>query len=257
MDDPNGVQKKPIPNIIDKSTMRQMTLALSGQNNLASSRNHTDSQTTIHKLFNKWSTSKQLTNTVTKLQHLQVRHNLRIEKVKAHANIEGNEIADTLAKEATKYSRQTQNEAGLNKAIIKTRLQSWLKEKNIEQLKKKNYNTFTTAIITKIYREYGKLYFTNKQTMRQMTLALSGQNNLASSRNHEDKKVNPNCELCGVKENSEHVIIVCPRLDELKHKLGYKKRTINMEVYGEDSLNLPKLTKLITKSGIFREEQNE
>ena len=57
-----------------------------------------------------------------------------------------------------------------------------------------------------------------------MTLALSGQNNLASSRNHKDKKVNPNCELCGVKENSEHVIIVCPRLDELKHKLGYKKK---------------------------------
>ena len=98
---------------------------------------------TIHKLFNKWSTSKQLTNTVTKLQCLQAqaRHNLRIEKVKAHANIEGNEIADTLAKEATKDSRQTQNEAGLNKAIIKARLQSWLKEKNTEQLIKKNYNT--------------------------------------------------------------------------------------------------------------------
>ena len=98
---------------------------------------------TIHKLSNKWSTSKQLTNTVTKLQCLQAqaRHNLRIEKVKAHANIEGNEIADTLAKEATKDSRQTQNEAGLNKAIIKARLQSWLKEKNTEQLIKKNYNT--------------------------------------------------------------------------------------------------------------------
>ena len=97
---------------------------------------YTDSQTTIHKLFNKWSTSKQLTNTVTKLQCLQAqaRHNLRIEKVKAHANIEVNEIADTLAKEATKDSRQTQNEVGLNKAIIKARLQSWLKEKNTEQL---------------------------------------------------------------------------------------------------------------------------
>ena len=43
----------------------------------------------------------------------------------------------------------------------------------------------------------------------------------------------------------------------MNSNIGYKKRTINMEVYGEDSLNLPKLTKLITKSGIFREEQNE
>ena len=27
-----------------------------------------------------------------------------------------------------------------------------------------------------------------------------------------------------------------------------------MEVYGEDCINLPKLTKLITKSGLFRED---
>ena len=94
-----------------------------------------DSQSTIHKLFNKGSTLKQLTRTVTKLKDLQTRHNLRIEKVKAHANIEGN---------------------------------------------------------------------------------------------HKDKAVNSNCEIFGVKENSENVIVVCPRLDELKQKLDYK--IINMEV---------------------------
>jgi hypothetical protein len=86
-----------------------------------------------------------------------------------------------------------------------------------------------------------------------MTLAPSGQNNLASSRNQRDNAINPNCDnICGIKENSEHVLIACPRLDKLKYRLDYN--TINMEVYGEDILNLPKLTKLIIKSGLFRDE---
>ena len=41
-------------------------------------------------------------------------------------------------------------------------------------------------------------------------------------------------------------------MDKLKYRLDYN--TINMEVYGEDILNLPKLTKLIMKSGLFRDE---
>ena len=86
--------------------------------------------------------------------------------------------------------------------------------------------------------------------LRELTLAISGQNNLAASKHHQDPKINPKCELCSVKENSEHVILYCPRLDEVRYRLNYQN--VVEEVYGDDNLDWNKFTKLIHKSKLYR-----
>ena len=52
-----------------------------------------------------------------------------------------------------------------------------------------------------------------------------------------------------VKENSEHVLLFCPNLDEAKQKLGY--HTIIEEIYGSETINLNKFIKLIKRSNRF------
>ena len=104
--------------------------------------------------------------------------------------------------------------------------------------------------MTKIDNDYGKLWITDKKTMRSLTLAISGQNNLNSSLSHRDPRENPNCQLCNEKQNSEHVLINCPDLEYLRYKLDYQN--IQQNIYEKDQkLDLGKLTALIKKSGLF------
>ena len=87
--------------------------------------------------------------------------------------------------------------------------------------------------------------------MRSLTLATSGQNNLNSPRAQRDPKIDPNCELCGVKQNSKHVLINCPHLDHIKHSIEYED--IESNIYDKkDTLDLTKFTKLVKKSGLFK-----
>jgi hypothetical protein len=91
---------------------------------------------------------------------------------------------------------------------------------------------------------------TNTRIKRgQAKLAISGQNNLASAQHKKDKKIDQNCTLCKVEENTEHVLLFCPDLDEAKHKLGYYPT--KEEIYGNETLNLNKLIKLIKRSNRF------
>ena len=104
--------------------------------------------------------------------------------------------------------------------------------------------------MTKLDNDYGKLWISDKTTMRSLTLAISGQNNLNSSLAHRDPKENPNCTLCNEKQNSEHVLINCPDLDHLRYKLDYQN--IQQNIYEKDQkLDFRKLTALIKKSGLF------
>jgi ribonuclease HI len=125
-----------------------------------------------------------------------------------NANIEENEKADQLAKEAARHSINTPNSIGLVKSQIH-----------------------------------------NKQLLKELTQAISGQNNLASSKHHQDNKINPNCDLCDTKENSEHVLLYCPKLDELRFRLNYTN--IKNEIYGEERLDWYKCTKLVNKCQRF------
>jgi hypothetical protein len=69
---------------------------------------------------------------------------------------------------------------------------------------------------------------------------------------HRDPKENPNCPICNEKQNTEHVIINCPDLDELRYKTDYQNIQQN-NIYDKDQkLDLGKLTALIKKSGLFK-----
>ena len=212
---------------------------------------HTDSSTTLRRLTRNFSNSKQLTETLRSIHELQRDNGVEKVKVKAHANIEGNERADQIAKQATANSKNTQNALGQTKSQITTKLKQQHKTGTIAELKTKNYSEFTTTIIGKIIRENTKLTIKNKETMRSLTLAISGQNNLGSALSHRDPSINPNCELCGERENSKHKLLNCPDLDHLRFTQEYQN--IKENIYNEDEpLELRKLTNVVTKSGLFK-----
>ena len=73
---------------------------------------------------------------------------------------------------------------------------------------------------------------------------------LNNSMAHRDPKINPNCSICNTKQTSEHMLVYCPDLDHLRHQLNY--RDIHDNIYGEQTLDLTKFTKLVTKSGLFK-----
>jgi len=212
---------------------------------------HTDSSTTLKRLTRSYSNSKQLTETIRSLHELQRDNGVEIVKVKAHANIEGNERADQIAKEATENSKDTQNTLGQTKSQITTKLKQQHKKRTLAELKTKNYSEFTKTTIGKIIKENTKLTIKNKETMRSLTLAISGQNNLRSALSHRDPSIKPNCELCGTKENSEHKLLHCPDLDQLRYNQEY--RNIKENIYNEEEpLELRKFTNVVTKSGLFK-----
>ena len=72
---------------------------------------------------------------------------------------------------------------------------------------------------------------------------------LAASRHHQDNEINPNCDLCDSKENSEHVLLYCPKLDELRFRLDYNN--ITNEIYGDEQLDWHKFAKLVKKCNLF------
>ena len=241
-------------NIINQAEMHAINvtakklydLNLSGQK----IRIHTDSQTTLTRLTRGYCNSKQLTETIENLQALQNLNEVEIVKVKVHANIPGNERADELAKEATNNSSNTKNFLYWTKTQITQGLADYYKSIAETKPIEKNYNNFTTAIMTKLDNDYGKLWIADKKTMRSLTLAISGQNNLNSSLAHRDPKENPNCPLCNKKQNSEHVLINCPDLEYLRYKLDYQN--IQQNIYENDQiLEFGKLTALIKKSDLF------
>ena len=238
----NQAELKAIEMVVDNILSRNIT-----ENNITIK---SDSQTTIDRLFGHLSSSKQLTTTIGKITALKQRNRVIFEKVKAHVNIEGNEIADALAKEAAQQSNNTSNKLGMIRSQIKNNTAIHLNNKTIKDIQDKKYNDFTTAVQTKLYKQYNTtIRIKDKKTLRQLTLAISGQNNLAAAQHKKDKKTNQNCTLCNVKENSEHVLLFCPDLDEAKHKLGYL--TIKEEIYGPETLKLNKFIKLIKRSNRF------
>ena len=133
---------------------------------------------------------------------------------------------------------------------MKSKLKENRKEA-IKDLEARNYSPFTTAITRKIIKDNIRIHNRGKQTIRSMTLAISGQNNLNNAQAHRDPKIDPNCPTCNTKQGSEHVLLKCPDLDHLRQSLDYED--IGENITNRDhKLEVNKLTKIITKSGLFK-----
>ena len=127
---------------------------------------YSDSQTTLSKLLNKTTNSKHVETTKQKIQALQLKNNITLNKVKAHIGIVGNEMADQLAKEATKNSRLCPNTLLLTKEQIKQRAKQEADKLILEDIAIADYNNWTTTILNKLIRDYPKLSITDKTTLK-------------------------------------------------------------------------------------------
>ena len=102
----------------------------------------------------------------------------------------------------------------------------------------------------RLLRDYPKLYLSKKNHLRSLTLAISDQNNLNNSIAHKDKSETALCELCKVKENTEHKLIHCPDLEELRYRTGYMKIGNNV-LSPMETLDIKKFNEIVTKCNLF------
>ena len=112
------------------------------------------------------------------------------------------------------------------------------------------YRPFTTEIMRKLIEQKGAILQKKNLHTRSLILAISDQNNRNNSIAHRDPKINPNCCICNTKQTAKNMLVHCPDLDHLRHQLNY--RDIHDNIYGEQTLDLTKFTKLVTKSGLFK-----
>ena len=185
------------------------------------------------------------------MKALQISNEVEIIKVKAHIGIAGNEKADELAKEATILSKQTANTLPLTKSQITIAQLSYNKKKMAtKSLQSMNYRPFKTEIMQKLIEQKGAILQKNKLHRRSLILVIYPTKTTSITRWHRDLKINPNCCICNTKQTAEHMLVHCPDLDHLRHQLNY--RDIHDNIYGEQTLDLTKFTKLVTKSGLFK-----
>lgn len=220
---------------------------------------HSDSLTTITKLSSKKCISKLALETARLLNTLAERINyLALNKVKAHIGIEGNEVADALAKKgATLIPEGPEPYILPNKSHILNEINDMMKSETLNRIKsasiKKEHKSRLTTIVDNP-KSLNNLYkFVNITDINTLTQMISDQNHLANNENKRDELVVPNCKHCnGTKETSEHFIGKCPAYSALRQQFfGRHTTTINEII---ESNGIGKLLTFIKSTGRIDDE---
>jgi len=182
----------------------------------------TDSLNSIQKL-NKSETNSLLTiETVNNLNDLSSSYNITLHKVKAHIGIQGNELADRLAKKGAN-EKQIGPEPFL--FLPKTIIRDILRAKMINSRSKK----INEANIKQENKELLKSYLKNKPPklalvskidLKNLTGIISGQNHLSHNKNKMNNNISPLCKHCPeMRETTEHFMSDCPAYSHIRQEV--------------------------------------
>jgi len=180
-----------------------------------------------------------------------------------HAEVNGNEIADNLAKEAAKEAEtividnQTITKQDVKKAARESVTKKW-QTRWENSNSGRHYFRFHKTVKDKVKKD-----LPNKQMYNIMNSLRSGYSKLNSYQKHINQHINTeNCEFCNQKEDVEHFLLHCKNYEmireELIQKLYFIKGNLQvdldilLEVNSEDSENIiPVLCEYIEATGRF------
>ena len=217
---------------------------------------YSDSLTSISKLRQDTTTSKLTLETVKILNILAtICHEVQIIKVKAHIGIEGNELADALAKKGANLKPMgPEPHIKPGKSQISHEIQTYELETLKLLIKNAKIKSDHIARLISIINKHGvSLVNGNISDIRSLTHMISDQSHLAYNMSKRDNQVVPECRHCpGTKETAEHFIGKCPYFSILRQQtFGTHPITIAQIIKFH---GCPKLIKFITKSGRLEEE---
>ena len=190
---------------------------------------YSNSKAVLKALKKKNIKNKYIHNCHQALNKLGRNNKIKITWIPGHAGHQGNEIADTLAKEGST------KEIGNNLYTIPhadpiQKIEKYSKRKIIKQYKETNEHTQTITerllerakgSTKKLKRIMGEL---NATEMGIMSRILSGHNNLNHHQNRIQLSYDKVCDYCGdkkVEETAEHILTKCPKFSiERKQKIG-------------------------------------
>ena len=202
----------------------------------------TDSQSAIKTIAKLDTTSKVVAECKGKLSELQKHKNITICWIKAHVGHDGNEKADTLAKEAAQmHTEGPEPQLPVSKAVVKTIISQWIRNEHTVWWNNTEGNRHAKGLVhhpSKVLSN--KLLSLPRQNMRGIIQIITGHGNFAEHQHRiglADTNICPYCRL--EPETPFHYICSCPHF----------QRERNTHLYGictnlKDIVNTSKLNKL-------------
>jgi hypothetical protein len=147
---------------------------------------------------------------------------IKIHWTPGHANVNGNEIADRLAKEAAKEAEQNQSDThntrtkqDVKKAARDHIMEKWQNRWNFNINRGRFYHNFHHQVKTKTIHD-----FPNKKNSTVIYNLRSGYAKLNDYCHKLNITESANCQ-CGKRETIEHYILHCDQYEEAREKLIY------------------------------------
>ena len=168
----------------------------------------TDSQSALGAIDKHKTNSKTVNSTISKLNKLGKNNTIKLKWVKAHVGLDGNEIADGLAKEGSTGTNADNLKIPLPHSKWKQKIKNYIALNKKPKPKAKPPRHFNMAWRTKFDKEVKKL---KRPALRIATQILTGHSQLNYHLHKITKTNSPLCPMCGDdKETTNHFIGTCP-----------------------------------------------
>ena len=157
-------------------------------------------------------------DTIYKLNSIARRSKIEVKWTRAHVGTEGNERADTLAKEGTKGSLNPEHIHKISMRTVRTMITPNTRNKWCRRWQQDDPCRQTKVWWPKpAQRRTSELLKENRQSLALLTQAMTGFNNLAYHSHNKNNSICPNCRLCGAeREDFAHLATDCPRLNSVR-----------------------------------------
>ena len=215
----------------------------------------TDSLNSIQKLKKFDSNSKLTLETVINLNDLSWLYKVTLHKVRAHIGIQGNELADSLAKKgANEKQIGPEPFLFLPKTTIRDKLRTEMTNSRTKKLDEANIKHENKELL-RVYLKNNppKLAHNTKTDIKHLTGITSGQNHLSHNANKMNSNVIPFCKNCpGTRETTEHFMSFCPAYLHIRQEV-FQTTCIPLKQIFE-KFNSKTICKYINKTGRMEEE---